>query len=201
MLDLFRWLRRVDHNAALRFGLRGFEKGLADGLVKGFLFLLETVCALASPACAFEPDIDGHIENDCEVGHGFAGRDFLEIGDKARVDFPRRALIGAGRIDETVADDEAPFFERRPDRLVEVIDPRSGEDNGFCIRPQRRYGAGQQKPAQTFGFGRSAGFAGRHGFDSARREFRQQALHLRGFARTLAAFEGDEPPFCRCALL
>ncbi len=46
---------------------------------------------------------------------------------KSRIEIAERSLIGARRIGETVADDECAGGERRPDRIVEMVDAGGGK--------------------------------------------------------------------------
>ncbi len=57
----------------------------------------------------------------------------LELGHKFHGDLGRGALIGARRIGEAVAHHPGAALERGNDRLIEMVDPRGGEEQRFPL--------------------------------------------------------------------
>ena len=100
-------------------------------------------------------------------GVGAQQRDALEQSDEPRIDAAARALIGARRIGETVADHPGAARERRLDQPVEMIDARRREQNGLAERAERGRLAAEQRLAQRFGMRRAAGLARRDRLDAA----------------------------------
>ena len=101
-------------------------------------------------------------------------------------------LVGQGRIREAIADHPVAALERRPDGLDQMIAARRHHQQrlGLGVPTLRR--AFDEKPADLFRPRRAAGLARlerrlpglTQGFD--------QESGVGGFARALAAFEGDE---------
>ena len=73
-----------------------------------------------------------------------------------------RALINTRRIDEAVADDPIPAFERRPDRIGHVISPGGCEQHSFGIGAERLGPAVEQNMPNDLSSGRTTRLARQH---------------------------------------
>ena len=102
-------LRRVDDDAALRFGRGDGEKRPAQRFVKGEpLRSKRSAAPSRRRAAARARPASGEIEDQGEIGLIRADRKPLEAAIKPDRQIARRALVGAGRIGEAVADDPGP---------------------------------------------------------------------------------------------
>ena len=104
------------------------------------------------------------------------------------------ALIGAARIDETVADDPRAARDGGADRARDMIGARGGEKQGLAARVPAVGGALHQQRADRLRAHASAGFARRHDLDPARAEFGGERAELGRLAAPFPALERDEAP-------
>ncbi len=153
--------RRVDDDAAPRFGPRDVEKGASQRLVEREPLPFEPVgLALAPPfGGAGQTLFGGDVEDEREVGPMFTDRDLLQASDKTFGQLAGDALIGPCRIGEAVRDHPFSPFERRQNRRVKMVDAGGGEQKRLAFRPEGRGEAGQDRLAQDLGMGRAAGLA------------------------------------------
>ena len=122
-----------------------------------------SAAALAAPRRgARQPFGGGQVEHQREVGPARADRDPLEAGDQRRIEPAGRALIGARRIEETVADDPVAALQRRRDRRVDMVDAGGAEQDRLADRAVARRAARQNDLAQRLGARRAARLAGQH---------------------------------------
>ena len=103
-----------------------------------------------------------------------------------------RALIGAGRIGEPVADDPGAAPERRQDRLFEMVDPGGAEQKRLAPGAEAGGEAGKDRLAQSLGAGRSARLTGADDFEPVPGEARLEPRRLDRLAHALPAFESDK---------
>src|SRR3546814_9764713 len=111
----------------------------------------------------------------------------IGIGDPAAA-----ALIGAARIDKTIAQDPGAARQSRADRARDMVGARGGEEQGFASRIPAVVAAFHQKRPDRLGAGAAAGLARRDDIDSACFEGHGKRANLCRLADTLAALQRDE---------
>ncbi len=123
--------RGVDDAEPVGLRARELEVATAHALVEGERLGVETVDparALALVGAAATPrGLGGQVEEQGAVGPAAAGGDLGDALDRFGVDAAPRALVGARRVGEPVAEHQAPRGERRIDHLDQVLAP-AGED-------------------------------------------------------------------------
>ncbi|MPL94869.1 hypothetical protein SDC9_41028 [bioreactor metagenome] len=104
------------------------------------------------------------------------------------------ALIHPRGIGEAVADHDPARGERGRDGAFEMVAARGGEQQDLGLgRPAVRV-ALEHETADLLGAGRAAGLARQHDVMALGRQRLGQKPRLRGFPRSVDAFEGDEHP-------
>jgi hypothetical protein len=91
-----------------------------------------------------------------------------------------------------------PALERRPDGLVEVVDPGGGKQQGFRERPEMLGMSAQDEGANLLGVRRATGLPGDENRLGVLLQPGSQPLDLGRLARALPAFEGDKQPAIKC---
>ena len=102
---------------------------------------------------------DRQIQDQGQIRPAGADRDALQAGEQLRVELAGRALIGARRIGEAVANHPVAAAQRRRDRRVDMVDARGAEQQRLADGAEARGGAGKNDFAQRLGAGRAAGLA------------------------------------------
>ena len=127
--------QRVDDRAALGLGRGNVEERPAQRLMIGERLGLEAVGAPlpSSLRSALEARFGRNVENQGEVRRVRPDDDLFEPRDIAGRQIARRALIGARRIGEAVADDPCPARQRRKNGLVEMVGARRGEQQRLAL--------------------------------------------------------------------
>ena len=115
-------------------------------------FAFETVRPLrpSSGARPFEPGFGRQIEDERQVGSVRSDHDPFQLSDEAGGELARHALIGAGGIGETVADDPFAPLERRNDRFIQMVDAGGGEQERFSVGPEPGGKAAEDRLPQFF---------------------------------------------------
>ena len=102
------------------------------------------------------------------------------------------ALIGAGRIDEAVAQHPVATFERRPDHPLDMVGTRGGEQQRLDARAPAVGAACHQQVADRLRPRRAARLPRRYHGQATRAQCLGEAGELRRFADALPPFERDE---------
>ena len=141
------------------------EEGLAQRLVEGEPLALKSVGRVrAAPRGRARQSLPGPAGRASSVRSGRLSptATSLELRDQARRQLARGALIGARRIGESVANHPGAPLQRRRDRLVDMVDPRGGEQQRLGSGPNLRRRAGEDHLAQCLGMRRAARLARTH---------------------------------------
>ncbi len=95
----------VDQDASLRFVRGDLPVGVAQFLMKFYVFGFESVrrAATAAGGGALHPDLHRDVENNRQVGLEIADRDPLHRIENRRRDMAQPALIHPGRVRKPVA--------------------------------------------------------------------------------------------------
>src|ERR1700744_4143940 len=104
------------------------------------------------------------------------------------------ALIDPGAIRKAIAQYPDALIERRLDHGMAMVVARRGKQQRLGIRAAKFAYSRQHQMPDDLGAGRSAGLAGDDGAPLGGLETLRERLDLGGFARALAALEGDEAP-------
>ena len=133
------------------------------------------------------------------VRSGLSGseRQTLQGTDQARVGAAEHALVGAGRIRETVADDPASLGERWRDRVFEMIAMRAAaKSSASPVGPSGTAGAREDHVADDLGARRAARLARGERPEAGLFQPLGQQADLGRLAAALPALQRDEPsPF------
>ncbi len=119
----------------------------------------EALCSF-SLGGALQSQLRRKIEDDREIGLRRADNGTVDGFDHVKRQAARRALIGARRIAEAVADHPGAAFERGPDREFQMRFTRRVKQNGFPKRPEFLRFAGEKDFADGFGARRASRLAG-----------------------------------------
>ena len=117
-------------------------------------------------------------------------RDEVELEHLVHAESARETLVGEGRVDVAVGDDVLAGVKRRRDHPARKL--------GACGREEGRLGPGghvdslEHQPPELLAQRRAAGLAGGDDLASLAAEGVREQLRLRGLARPVQAFEGDE---------
>lgn len=174
------------------------QKSLSDALVKGRAFGVEPGgrFAFGFTASSGEPGLgflDRQIEQQREVRGKTVGGERDQRFDDGEVGLASVALIGAGRIGEAVADDDAAPVERGADARCDVLRAVGGEKEGFGPVGERFLGAGIQQEASDFGaHGGAAGFPGQDDLPVPGSQSFKKFDGLGRFPTAVNAFKRDE---------
>src|SRR6185437_4859433 len=104
----------------------------------------------------------------------------------------RRALIGAGRIGEPVANHPGAALERRQNRLLQMVGAGGGEHERLSGRAEIGRKAGKDRLSERLGARRAAGLAGADHGKTECGETLLEPPRLDRLAGALPALEGDE---------
>ena len=91
-----------------------------------------------------EPDRDGHVDDDGEIGNGGTDGGVDKAIDDIGGQPARGALVDPTGVGKAIADDEGASPERRLDQFGNVIDTGGGEKIGFAQNAERSGPTGQQ---------------------------------------------------------
>jgi len=100
-----------------------------------------------------------------------------------------RALVGARRVGEAVADHPGPALQRRKNHFAHVLGARGEHEQRFGERVHR---LGEQQRAQLLGQRRPAGLARHDDLVPGGAQALGEPGNMRGLARAVHALEGDE---------
>ena len=189
-------LSRLPSTMTQRSGNRSAEreKPLSPRFMDHHRVALEAVRALRPMAHTGQPDRDGHVDDDGEIGNGRADGGVDETIHDIGGQPAGGALIDPARIGKAIADDEGATPEGRFDQFGNVIDTGGGEEISFAQTRQEawpdrtREGREWSRPQASR---RARALAPRRG--RARSRAAGKALRLRRLAGALASLEGDEP--------
>src|SRR5207302_10731530 len=168
-----------------------FQKCIAQPRMKSGVKLLKAVFGFAARLRAHESRPRFDINNDGQIWFECSGCS-LQRPNAWRAETARDTLIHHGRINKTVADHPVASAQCGFDHPRDMIGACGKKQQ--CLhkwRPAFGFALDQQL-ADLFRAGRSAGFSRENGFASAGSQPVRQAPCLRGFARALPTFEGDE---------
>lgn len=133
--------RGVQDIATCRIRRRNVEKNLSQRAMESHVLALEAVRRRRCAASLRDPRqtvVRRDIENDSQVRNKPCRRSLFQQIETPGVDAvicaASRALIGARRIDETVAENPFAPRERRPDQIVNMIYARGGKQSGLGER-------------------------------------------------------------------
>ncbi|GCC49462.1 hypothetical protein chiPu_0033995, partial [Chiloscyllium punctatum] len=141
---------------------------------------------------ALQSDLDRHIEDEGQIGLEIADRHALHRVDQFGRHLPELALIGARRIEEAVAQHPDALVERRQDHRADVVVARRGKQQRLGLGPEQLAHSGQHEVTDDLRARRAAGLAGHDHAQLGGVEPLSELADLGRFARTFAAFKGDE---------
>ncbi len=178
----------------LRFG--DFEEARPHPAVEIELLLFEAV--MLSPGLfprlrPREPDFRRQVEQDGQVRDALGGGEFVQRVDHLRLHAARAALVGGGRVEETVAEHYRPRRQRRADHFAHML--------GTGRFYQQQFGGGVEffrsgvifdhRP-EPFGQRGPAGLAGEDTDAPFCLQIVAQKPDLGAFPRSFRSFKGDE---------
>ena len=118
-----------------------------------------------------------------------------EAGERAKAVEIRAvpvALVGEGRVEEAVREDDRSRREGRADHVPHVLRPRGGEEEGLRLGRERDLLGMEEDIADPLGERRAPRLAGEQDLAAARTERLREPRRLGGLADSLAAFEREE---------
>ena len=124
-----------------------------------------------------------------QVAAGLALHPLLQLRQDGQIKTAPMALIGKGRIGESVAQHHMALGQCRQDDFLDVVAPGGKHQQGLG---QRVHGVVQHHLAQFFRQGRAARFAGEGHFSPLLAKGVGQALDVGGLARPIHPFKTDE---------
>ncbi len=182
-------LARVDHEVAARVGGgQGEETGPYARVELGGL-RLQSVRRLREPLAG---GLRVHVQQDGHVRDESVGRPAVDAGDLGRGQVTAGALVGDGRVDVAVGDDDRAALQGGPYDGVDVLRAVGGVEQGLrAVGQSRRRHVEQDRPQALADRGR-AGLAGEHDLVSLAPDPLGEGLGLGGLAGAVAALQGDE---------
>src|SRR6056297_328562 len=181
----------VDEVAAVRVLGGKRKEAVAEPRLEVRPQILEPVLAGVPGEAARQGRRGIHVDHQREVGLE-ADRHVVQAVDEGAQLASCRALVDAGGVGEPVGDDGAAGFERRADRLFEVIAARGGEKQDLGLAGPAVGVTLDQKAPDLLCAGRAAGFAGEDHIATRGAQSLCEPAGLRGFPGAVDAFERDE---------
>jgi nickel/cobalt transporter (NicO) family protein len=158
------------------------EGGLEAGLLIGLL--------------AGEPDLDGHVEQERQVGTKTTGRERLQLAQSRQGEAAAVTLVGERGVGMSGVQDEETAGQRRPDDLGHELRTRCAEQQRIGPRIERRVVGQvvQEDAADALADRRAARLASGEGLDPERLQGGAEPLRHQRLARAIGTLHGDEPP-------
>ena len=143
----------IEHDASVWLAFGDLEVGLPQAGVEAAPCALKTVrrTTAAARCRTRETDLDRNVKDQCDVRTETGERNPFERTQKSGIDLPKGALIGPRGISEAIADDPIAARQRRADRLLNMVDPRRLEHDGFGKGAVGLDCARQKDPADGLG--------------------------------------------------
>src|SRR6266540_272006 len=179
-----------DHQEAV--GLLGGEGAERPGHLPVEVQLL-ALDAVAPPGPPGEAGGRVEVEQDDEVRQDACGRPVVDPFDLLAAEAAADALVGEGRVEETVAEDHGATVERRPDHLLDEL--RAGGREQQRLRPRVEVASDrvEQDGPDPLADGGAARLPGGHHLVAAGFELTAEKVELGGLAGALDTLERDEP--------
>src|SRR6266540_3021420 len=179
-----------DHQEAV--GLLGGEGAERPGHLPVEVQLL-ALNAVAPPGPPGEAGGRVEVEQDDEVRQDACGRPVVDPLDLLAAEAAADALVGEGRVEETVAEDHGATVERRPDHLLDEL--RAGGREQQRLRPRVEVASDrvEQDGPDPLADGGAARLPGGHHLVAAGFELTAEKVELGGLAGALDTLERDEP--------
>ena len=133
------------------------------------------------------------IEQEGEIGAGFADGEFIDEIHGGEIEAPGDALVDGGGIEEAIRDDPGAGGEGGLDDLADQLRAAGGEEEQLGLRDHAAAFLGElEQVADGLAEGRAAGLAGEEDGVAGLLQPGGEAADLRGFTAAFRAFEGDE---------
>jgi hypothetical protein len=169
-----------------------FQEGIPDPNVEFVSFGFEPVLRgiTGGPALAAHRRVN--IQKDSEVGFQAGSGPRVNRPHCILAQVPSGSLVGNGRIDVPVRQNNLAALKRRPDDLARVGGPGRREDQGFGVGINVAVAMVKDQGAKFLADGRSAGFPGPQDGEAARFKGICKPGCLGGLAGTIPALKCDE---------
>ena len=184
--------RRIDDTDPFRLLHRTFAVGLTYPLKERRRLAFEAIRRLGTARGACQAGGHGQVEQQGQVGSQVTLNQTLELGDASRVQSPAAALVGVGRVGETITQDPLPAREGRADDPRQVVGTRGEHQQQFAVVAHAVGVVAEQQFADPFGERCPAGLAGYDDPSAGGLEMRADELEAGRLPGALAAFQGDE---------
>jgi UDP-glucose 4-epimerase len=169
------------------------RKHLGEGTVRLVDSAVELLPLAFDPVgrrAALERDLGVDEDEERAVGQEPTRRDEVQPEHALDAQLTRDALVGEGRVDVAVADDDLPGLEGGRDHALDELRARCGEERR--LRPGAHLEAVEQEPAYLFTERCAARLAGRDDIAPLCAERVREQVRLRGFSGPVQPFEGEE---------
>ena len=181
---------RVDDADPPRLGAGDLEEPGAHAVLERGALALHAVGPFAHGAAERLAGLQ--VEQQGSVGGQAAAGDGVDRAHRVAAEAPREALVGVGRVEEAVADDDGPAVEGRAHDLCDELGARRLEEEQLAGRVHRLGLGVEQERADALAQGGAAGLAQADHLVPRRAQGVAQKRALGGLARAVDPLERHE---------
>jgi hypothetical protein len=149
---------------------------------------------VAHATLSVQPDRHGHVQEDGKVRSQACSGETVQTGHGVGAESAPVALIGHGRVRETVAEHHGPFLQGRLDDFRDMLGANREEKQEFTAGSDALILGVQQNGPDLFADRRTAGLAGFDHQVAERPETAGELSKLRGLPAAFDPFEAQKKP-------